>query len=136
MADRKPVGQLEEQELHRQVATEVMGWSHISEYTQQGLSGNPPDWDEEHPANKKVPFYTKNIEDAWKVVEALPDHGFVVGVSQEFPDQHGGEIVYGATVGRANREGETVSGNAPSAPVAICRAALRAVRTMEDEETE
>lgn len=112
----KPIDEMTNAEMDEAVAVEVMGWD--KEQVQEALM---LDW---------AP--SRRIAAAWQVVSALAERGWYI--SLEGPDD-GKWIctIRDPNCGKWDREGTYSkllgeAWNAPSAALAICRAALKAVR--------
>lgn len=71
---------------------------------------------------KPVPHYTTDIAAAWLVVDAMRARGWRVMIYDDMDDR-----VFIVQFGKAGR----VSRNAPTAPLAICRAALAALEATQ-----
>jgi len=72
-----------------------------------------------------LPHYSTDIAAAWQVVESLRAMGFVVLISSPRPVHAWGVEAWHLDVEHDRRRGEAY---ADTAPLAICRAALKAVR--------
>jgi hypothetical protein len=97
-------------EIDKLVAERVMGWD---DFADKWLK-NPED------LKLLVPKYSSNIADAWLVVEKMQNH-FNFFLARHFAAFDGKwEAIF------EGKEGEFVA-DAPTAPLAICRASLKAV---------
>ena len=113
-------------EIDAEVAVNVMGWTHVASKTHCGYS---PDYEGERraylwPARlgaKPVPHYSTSIDAAWDVVEK--DFGqLTLWRSRAKPELVKVDFCVGD---------EHYEAYAPTAPIAICRAAL--LTTLEAE---
>lgn len=123
----KPVEEMSGRELDAAVAREVMGWWSVyydDETFTDEWSGRPGD---KHAARAWVPPYSTNIAAAWEVVDELVHrfHTVVKGPFHVGSDWFAGFTPVGVT-GWNGRPDHKASGS--TAPLAICRAALLAVR--------
>lgn len=122
----------EKRELTVFLAEKVMGWeldhckrgiwAHAKEKNAQGRSGGWICWS----ASRTMPEWNplENIADAWMVVEALKakrNYGMLLILDEDGFEAHFGPLL-------ADSPDEVVDASAPTAPEAICRAALRAVK--------
>ena len=99
-------------ELDREVAEKVMGWR-IPEtwlYSEMGHDGE---------VLREVPLYSSSIEAAWLVMEKMREKGWSFGCSCIPTDD-----TWIANFG-------SIYISAPTAPEAICRAALAALAAVE-----
>lgn len=113
------------------IAEKVMGWYSVTYHEQTNSAyGSPFKTTSER---TYCPRYSEELEAAWEVLEKFNRDGLVVSVgSKRYIDSR--ELVWYALVGmakpvdefdmNANIYGEA---EAPTAPLAICRAALKAV---------
>lgn len=109
-------------ELDALIAEKVMGWivAHSSEgfYRWKPKPDNPNSYSE---WQEGLPHYSTNIADAWHVVEKLKEYGNVV----EVKCFRSGSVDVQVRGGNINDI--RGAGNADTAPLAICLAALKAV---------
>lgn len=113
------MNQEETRKLDHEVAVKIMGWHRLRgcEFEEKFLEHSTYDdyWhNEHHEARPSPPLYSREIEDAWKVVETLRDRSWEVEI-RNFQD--GWVVVF------AKRE-NTFSDWNRNAAEAICRAAL------------
>lgn len=112
----------EEWELNEQIHTEVMG-HHMTQVPAIGMDGKPTTIRMTDDL-QGIPRYCANIEAAWLVVEKLRERFTNVAL-------HAANG-WGLTCWDVTRDGDEVNTvdptNAETAPLAICRAALAAVR--------
>jgi len=117
------------EELDALVAENVMGWLRIpSELNGQQKIVVPPDGNP-HPMDwwwgrsvyGLVPKYSTDIAAAWEVVERLERDGIFLwklGREDHLPNWH---------VSMGRNHGPDIESEGPTAPLAICRAALAAI---------
>ena len=121
----KPIDELKGRELDAAVAEEVMGWTDFVDEQNISTAGL---WGHE-PSNHYsfVPHYSTDIAAAWTVVEKVGETTPGFSLIDWPPDGEAERWV--AQIGSHNYPddlwGEAL---APTAPEAICRAALTAVR--------
>lgn len=114
-------------ELDALIAEKVMGWTQITTLTGEAgeLVGAPPEFPKQR--NWLVARYSQDIGAAWEVVEKLQDAHDI-----ELYRLNNIEAIEGPTVWSC-RIGDLVSGAfvaryaAPTAPLAICLASLKAL---------
>ena len=113
-------------DLDNKIAVMVMGYRDDGSWPHTGI-------DEEGGQYDRCPLYSREIKPAWEVVEALRSRGVFIDV-QPRSDR------WDCVVGWAGSEDEeiwvTFCSTADSAPLAICRAAMRATieRTPPDSQ--
>lgn len=115
------------------VAEKVMGWEHDTggwwwtgpnRESQLGLNASREDWEAYKRGELKdwdrawLPDFSSDIAVAWQIVEHMHANGYNFSIAQ---DRHSAVHV---SFGQYDKVGESF---APSAPLAICRAALAAL---------
>lgn len=137
MSDETPVEELSGRELDAAVHIEVMGWD-AGDVDVEGMYGTTFNHDVDGRSFQVVPPYSTDIAAAWEVVERLASDGLYISLCD---NRHGcyrlnGDSVSGFWVEIVRHDAaddyptEHVRGlQAPTAPEAICRAALKAVRS-------
>jgi hypothetical protein len=130
-------------ELDGLIAEKLMGWFRVEDHRINGISFGPALWHSDlgdpmnpSPGGFGVPFYSTDISAAWEVVEKLRQENFFLRIT---PTEEGYRVTARSDEGLPlaidkktgdydwNSKYSEAYADAPTAPLAICRAALRAV---------
>lgn len=111
-------------EIDSLIATKVMGWKIL---TCKGIKIiAPPDYDGPdmmiNADIKVIPSYSTDISAAWQVVEKMQEYGYILMLDATTTSEY-----YISFVGLKDGSHISFFGNANTAPMAICRAALKCV---------
>jgi hypothetical protein len=124
-------------ELDALIAEKVMGWTRYpagmhptDNRTISGVLYCPPYYPYDAGSANVVPYYSTNISEAWEVVTKLAERGLWMTMLTPFNAADGFHVAY-TPHGEAQWQAGLGTVIADTAPLAICRAALKAL----DKET-